>query len=92
MSARVTSQPSDAKKKPGVPSSRGDVEHFGARRQRNLLRGGAEIVHLFQDVTATVALALFCELFLRGALNGVELHGISKPQMEPDEHRMKSKS
>lgn len=51
-----------------------DIEHAGGRREWHMPEGSAQVFDVFEDVPFAVATALFCELFLRSALNFVEIH------------------
>src|SRR6267154_306929 len=52
----------------------GDVERTSARRQGHPLQSRSDVLDIFEDVPAAVALALARELFLGGPLDFVELH------------------
>ena len=51
----------------------GDVDGFGTRREMDVCKGGGNVAGVLEDVPTGVAMALFLELLLGGALD--EVHG-----------------
>jgi hypothetical protein len=58
----------------GVTAARCDIQHACAGRQPGVRKRRANIIHVLKYVTFAVAVALSRELFLRGALDFIQVH------------------
>ena len=62
------------KEQAGVACAGGDIKGFCPRRGLDGFHRELDVLHVFEDMSAPVAMALAGELFLRGLLNFIEFH------------------